>query len=674
MPLMLVPYNDAMRFGMGYNSYTQTMCIDDAVEVSEGNTVVSENTPQKVTYSVKAIARASDLLDEMNISRAATIQNSMVEVHGTSNALDVAEIEDADITLMISVKVISQTTSLGASAPFKPIHSLLPGSTGFTEAFGDSYISGFIRGGFLTIIIPFSCSSLRNKEQLIRRVKQASSSHSAELAKMARDLTDILSLDSVKAVRPIIMTGGGQIDVGKEPCNINYALGKAMDFPGHVRQNPQRTCYVQYKCLSREVQHIISHRDQYVQVDKPRAIPLDVDTLQAVEDALASEMNKIVEVVNTLARQPELLPKKSYLDWNANDKLVQSIINEAIHLKVSEEESPTRDHGSLNRYSPSETSGGFEEIYTPQTSDVDSASLIRRPARFLNKSEPVNDLKLHMLIPPGVWAELLPKRTETTASDIEKSTKAETAIKKKVKRFQKLQIMAAVCGTYDIALKLQQKVFSGPKSDNLFYLDTEVKELETVFSGGYLTLRRTWNLSVIYKYTDGPIRVCFLGHDTCSAEQPELFEITKKSQHQRVKGVSCSMREFRLFCVIYGGRIYHTPCELERFIENADRGISGLWPCIRFNGETLGDDYRHTNDATGVVFYEYLNAPGIQSAVTLGNKGCLLKNQRQLADLAEETGNEGIEHGNNEIERHTVHLQKETSVPSESSRVPLFTL
>ncbi|RBR08296.1 hypothetical protein FVER53590_13189 [Fusarium verticillioides] len=544
MPLILVPYNDAMRFGMGYNSYTQTMCIDDAVEVSEGNTVVSENTPQKVTYSVKTIARASDLLDEMNISRAATIQNGMVEVHGTSNALDVVEIEDAGITLMISVKVINQTTSLGASAPFKPIHSLLPGSTGFTEAFGDSYISGFIRGGFLTIIIPFSCSNLRNKEELIRRIKQASSSHSAELAKIARDLTDISSLDSVKAVRPIIMTGGGQIDVGKEHYNINYALGKAMDFPGHVRQNPQRTwailtkyeanrgfiewsarqtmsptdysgigsftselfdSYVQYKCLSREVQRIISHRDQYVQVDKPRAIPLDVHTLQAVEDALASEMNKIVEVVNTLARQPELLPKKSYLDWNANDKLVQSIINEAIHLNISEEESPTRDHGSLNRYSPSETSGGFEEIYTHQTSDVDSASFIRRPARLLNKSEPVNDLKLHMLIPPGVWAELLPKRTETTASDIDKSTKAETAIKKKVKRFQKLQIMAAVCGTYDIALKLQQKVFSGPKSDNLFCLDTEVKELETVFSGGCLTLRRTWNLSVIYKYTDGPI-------------------------------------------------------------------------------------------------------------------------------------------------------------------------
>jgi hypothetical protein len=127
---------------MGYNSYTQTMCIDDAVEVSEGNPVVSENTPQKVTYSVKAIERVSDLVDEMNISRAATIQSGMIEVHGTSNAFDVAEIEDADISLMISVKVINQTTSLGASAPFKPIDSLLPGSTGFTEAFGDSYISG----------------------------------------------------------------------------------------------------------------------------------------------------------------------------------------------------------------------------------------------------------------------------------------------------------------------------------------------------------------------------------------------------------------------------------------------------------------------------------------------------------------------------------------------------
>ena len=31
MALMLAPYNSAMRLGMGFNSYTQTLCVNDVV-------------------------------------------------------------------------------------------------------------------------------------------------------------------------------------------------------------------------------------------------------------------------------------------------------------------------------------------------------------------------------------------------------------------------------------------------------------------------------------------------------------------------------------------------------------------------------------------------------------------------------------------------------------------
>lgn len=33
MALLLAPYNNAMRLGQGFNSYTQQVCIDDAVVV-----------------------------------------------------------------------------------------------------------------------------------------------------------------------------------------------------------------------------------------------------------------------------------------------------------------------------------------------------------------------------------------------------------------------------------------------------------------------------------------------------------------------------------------------------------------------------------------------------------------------------------------------------------------
>ena len=34
MALLIAPYNNAMRLGQGFNSYTQQICIDDAVVVN----------------------------------------------------------------------------------------------------------------------------------------------------------------------------------------------------------------------------------------------------------------------------------------------------------------------------------------------------------------------------------------------------------------------------------------------------------------------------------------------------------------------------------------------------------------------------------------------------------------------------------------------------------------
>ena len=49
MSLLLVPYNDSMRLGMGFNSYTQALCIDKAVDVDlESAIVVRVDNPSQV--------------------------------------------------------------------------------------------------------------------------------------------------------------------------------------------------------------------------------------------------------------------------------------------------------------------------------------------------------------------------------------------------------------------------------------------------------------------------------------------------------------------------------------------------------------------------------------------------------------------------------------------------
>jgi len=367
--------------------------------------------------------------------------------------------------------------------------------------------------------------------------------------------------------------------------------------------------------------------------------------------------------VNTLAQQPQLLIKENYRNSSPKNDLVERIINKALSLTITEEESATRDCDSppeFADYWPSETSSGFQGIETPQCSDVDSASLRGRSVLSTNRSESFSDLKLHMLIPPDVWAELLPKRTRRTTNAAGMGTKTDTTITRNVKKFQKLEIMAAVCGVHDVTWLMKDMVSPEQNGHIFSFPVNQLKKLErTVVNGSGLP--ETTRLSIFYKYTDGPRRVCSVDHDEGSAAR---FEITQKSQNQRVKGEEDYYKDLKLFSVIYGGKIYHTPCDLDRFLESADRENSNSWPCIQFNKHTLGDDHSVSDDITAVAFYEYTNSPGIQSAVSLGGAGCLLKNQRRLVDLAQE---EDTSHARNkEFDRQTVDLHKDIAAPGES--------
>ena len=130
---------------MGFNSYTQTMCIDGAVEVTKENQVNVENPSQVVTYSSKFVERLSDIVSSMNISYSAAIKKGTIEVSGNGNSIDEDKIKASDINLVISVQVINQTTTLKDVAQFKPLPDIQPGSAAFNDCFGDCYISGMIQ-------------------------------------------------------------------------------------------------------------------------------------------------------------------------------------------------------------------------------------------------------------------------------------------------------------------------------------------------------------------------------------------------------------------------------------------------------------------------------------------------------------------------------------------------
>ncbi|KAF5684787.1 hypothetical protein FDENT_6590 [Fusarium denticulatum] len=650
-----------MRLGMGFNSYTQTMCIDSAVEATDETMITSETFRPTVTSSTRLFERVSEVVDTVDVSRAATITTGNMEVHGHINALNNPKIDDADISLMVAVRVMSQITSLKGSARFLPMDGIEVGSPRFNETFGDSYISGFISGGLFMSSISFLGSDPECKDKMIEAVKKR--------------LTDsTVDLDSIcKEVAITFISGGVTIEEVTRAAKIESILEMADKFPAVAANKPQRTWailtkykanrsfnewssyqilkpldydgvasytsklfdnYIQYNHLSKKVQDIISQRDEYFQVYKPRAIPLELNALLAARSAFDKEIEKIVAVVNALALHPELLPKIDFLNANLKDDLVQDIINEALSESsgpISQQESTVQEDPSLCSvadYAPSESSSGVEELHTPCTSNLGSCSISSKSPAFRDGKILSTDLSMRKLVPPEVWADLLPVKNDPAASPISQSAK--TAPTPTVK-YKELQILAAVCGTYDVTVTLQKLVIPGESRDQLIIPVNEITTLDFLWRRDSTPGMKT-NLSFVYKYTDTPIRICSFDHD---GQSTEMLQITHEYESQNATFVHISPSNCYILGVTYGGKIYSSSEDLQPFVVNADHSSPGDWPCIRFNRETIKDEHLGRDGMVGVVFYTYSTLNGVQSAVSVGTAGCMLVDQRQLAIRAE---------------------------------------
>ena len=126
---MLAPYNDSMRPGMGFNSYTQTLCIDRAVNIREGDMRTVENPSQNVTYSSKLVEHLSEVVSTMQVSHSSSIKKGTVEIAGNGDTINEDKIKSADVNAVISVKVVNQTVVSNDNAAFCPLPGIFPGTS-----------------------------------------------------------------------------------------------------------------------------------------------------------------------------------------------------------------------------------------------------------------------------------------------------------------------------------------------------------------------------------------------------------------------------------------------------------------------------------------------------------------------------------------------------------------
>ncbi|KAJ7895750.1 hypothetical protein B0H13DRAFT_2234546 [Mycena leptocephala] len=241
MAYLLAPYNSAMRLGMGFNSFTQQLCINDAVKTKDNQTATEKNlarpqykkgemdssTSQVVTWSAKFVDRISEVTDSLNISGSLEIKCDAIGGGGGASAhfIDSNKFKESDLNYFIQVKVTNQQLVANDVTEFSPIANV--SDADFTRVYGDSFISGFIEGGEFNALVSIKLKDRTKAKEIGGQLKI--------------DLDS--KLPAFTARRGCVAwTGGGDIkDESVNDWTLATLKAVSMEFPERVMACPMRT-------------------------------------------------------------------------------------------------------------------------------------------------------------------------------------------------------------------------------------------------------------------------------------------------------------------------------------------------------------------------------------------------------------------------------------------------
>ncbi|BAE55566.1 unnamed protein product [Aspergillus oryzae RIB40] len=274
MSPLTAPYNDSMRIGSGFNSYTQQLRVNDAV-IKENKTALTDKDlrgnstgkadtiSQQVTFTSKFVEHASDITEALNISGALEIKYQGMGAKAAGSYLDSSKVKESDINYFVQVKVVNQQLIADDATKFNVIPNIpVTNQKRFTEVYGDSYISGFLEGGEFNALLSIK---LNNKENATK-VKGALS---VELSKAGFGISgqaegdfnkseiaqnsetsityghfEFISIYTLMGTDRVSWAGGGDIRDARtklEGWTIDSMAKAAFAFPDQVRKIPQRT-------------------------------------------------------------------------------------------------------------------------------------------------------------------------------------------------------------------------------------------------------------------------------------------------------------------------------------------------------------------------------------------------------------------------------------------------
>ncbi|MCJ1377318.1 hypothetical protein MMC17_000412 [Xylographa soralifera] len=282
----LAPFSSYMKLGQGFNSYTQEVCIEDAVLVEPNQAatrsssifhpqgpvlplhVCSEaaapssvpekaappckNLSQIVTYSSRSVSNMADIIDALNLSASASIKYGTVKGSGSASFVNENKVSQSDVSYIITVKVTNETSTVADHMVFNPLENMDPKH--FTNFFGDCFISGFLEGGEFSAIISIKV----NDKSKIKDVKAAAEVDLAIAAAPGLTAGASSSVDKKKTsvwndtetTISVNWSGGGEIKDPATKWDLATVVDVASRFPHLVETSAQRTSAILMKYTS----------------------------------------------------------------------------------------------------------------------------------------------------------------------------------------------------------------------------------------------------------------------------------------------------------------------------------------------------------------------------------------------------------------------------------------
>ncbi|KAF2497632.1 hypothetical protein BU16DRAFT_457309 [Lophium mytilinum] len=284
MAQLLAPYHNGMRLGQGFNSYTQQICLDNAVllNTAENRTKATDEStevnltgrppwtkPQIVTYSSRFVDKLSDVTDSMNISGALSIQTATVGGKGSGSYVDSDKFKESDINFHLQVKVVNQIHKFDEYSLFNKIHTVRDAD--FPAVYGDTFISGWEEGGEFNAIISMKVTD-KSKTFEVKASLEATLSLSGMKGGDLKVQFEMVKNNISKNTETTIAvnwSGGGSIKDPEEAWTMESMKKAAAAFPDLVAITPQRTYAILTKYIALE--SFQRQRANYSQLDYENA-------------------------------------------------------------------------------------------------------------------------------------------------------------------------------------------------------------------------------------------------------------------------------------------------------------------------------------------------------------------------------------------------------------------